>query len=82
MSRKVLRVTDDAEWVSTRAQMVTQLAKFRMATDGFLLENYSTEDTCAFWSVAGCHAPILRDLAMRLASLPCSTGEAERNWLK
>ena len=82
VSRKVLRVTDDAEWVSTRAQMVTQLAKFRMATDGFLLENYSTEDTCAFWSVAGCHAPILRDLAMRLASLPCSTGEAERNWFE
>ena len=82
VSRKVLRVTDEPAWRQKRADMVTELAKFRMKTGGFSVENYNNEDTCSFWSVAGCHAPILRELAMRLAPLPCSSGEAERAWFE
>ena len=82
VSRKVMRVTDESVWRQQRADMVTELAKFRMKTGGFTVENYNNDDTCSFWSVAGCHAPILRELAMRLAPLPCSSGEAERNWFE
>ena len=60
--------------------IVGELAKFRMKQDGFAKEDYTNPDTYAFWGVAGCHAPNLRDLAFRLTTLPCSTGEAERNW--
>ena len=78
--RKVLRIADDADWKTKRSQLVTELAAFRMKTGGFTAENYGVIDTCAFWTVAGCHAPGLRQIAMYLAPLPCSSGEAERNW--
>ena len=77
---KVLRIDDDADWKTKRSELVTELAAFRMKTGGFAVENYDAMDTCAFWSVAGCHAPGLRQIAMYLAPLPCSSGEAERNW--
>jgi hypothetical protein len=51
-----------------------------MQTGGFAAEDYTVTDTCAFWGTAGCFAPSLRWLAFRLASLPCSSSEAERNW--
>ena len=38
------------------------------------------DDTCTFWGVAGCHAPNLKKIALALAPLPCSSGEAERSW--
>ena len=78
--RAVLRITNDADWQPKRALLVTELASFRMKTGGFLLENYDNQDSCAFWSVAGCHVPNLQEFAMKLAPLPCSSGEAERNW--
>ena len=78
--RKVLRIDDDTDWKTKRSELVTELAAFRMKTGGFAAENYGVLDTCAFWSVAGCHAPGLRQIAMYLAPLPCSSGEAERNW--
>ena len=77
--RAVLRLDDDVDWQPMRALLVTELASFRMKTGGFSVENYITDDACAFWSVAGCHAPNLQQFAMKLASLPCSSSESERN---
>ena len=80
--RKVLRCNDDAEWRLKRVMIVGELTDFRMKNGGFAAENYHDINTCSFWSVAGCHAPNLRQVAMCLASLPCSSGEAERNWFE
>ena len=80
VTRNVLRVRNDAEWKLLRGELGDELAKFRMKGGGFAAENYQTSNTCSFWSVAGCHAPKLAKVALRLASLPCSSGEAERNW--
>ena len=80
VSRKVLRITDDVEWTMRRQDIVNELAKFRMQQGGFAQEDYSETCSHAFWGVAGCHAPNLRELAFRLTTLPCSSGEAERNW--
>ena len=71
---------DDTVWRTLRQQLVTQLANFRMKTGGFAMEDYTLIDTCVFWGTAGCYAPLLRQLAFALAALPCSSGEAERNW--
>ena len=60
--------------------LVSELTDFRMQTGGFAYEDYDNPDTCAFWGAAGCHAPTLRTLAFCLCALPCSSGEAERNW--
>ena len=79
VSRNVLFITDDTEWRQTRQIIVSELASFRMQTGGFACEVYDNVDTCAFWGAAGCHAPTLRRLAFCLCSLPCSSGEAERN---
>ena len=51
-----------------------------MKQDGFAKEDYTNPDTYASWGVAGCHTPNLMALVFRLTTLPCSTGEAERNW--
>jgi len=80
VSRNVLRIKCDTKWQVKRQQLVGELAKFRMKQDGFAKEDYTNPDTYAFWGVAGCHAPNLMELAFRLTTLPCSTGEAERNW--
>ena len=80
ISRNVLRINDNADWKTVRSKLAHELAKFRMKTGGFACENYQTTDPCSFWSVAGCHAPTLKTVALRLTSLPCSSGEAERNW--
>ena len=79
VSRDILRIEDNVEWNRVRQNIVSELAAFRMKTGGFALEGYGV-DTCAFWAVAGCHAPTLRKLALCLTSLPCSSGEAERTW--
>jgi len=71
---------DDAVWRTLRQQLVTQLASFRMKTGGLAMEDYTMIDACVFWGAAGCYAPLLRQLAFALAALPCSSGEAERNW--
>ena len=80
--RAVLRIDDDVKWQSKRTFLVSELASFRMKTGGFSVENYDTQDSCSFWSVAGCHAPNLQEFALSLAPLPCSSGEAERNWFE
>ena len=80
VARAVLRVADDVQWRRLRTQLVDELASYRMKTGGFVLESYDTPNTCNFWGVAGCHAPNLRRLAFCLTTLPCSSGEAERNW--
>ena len=51
-----------------------------MKQDDFAKEDYTNPDSYAFWGVTGCHAPNLMALAFRLTTLPCSTGEAGRNW--
>ena len=79
VSREVLRVKDDTKWRKVRQDMVGELANFRMCSGGFAMEDYGV-DTCAFWTVAGCHAPNLRKIALCLTPLPCSSGAAERNW--
>ena len=61
-------------------KLVDELACFRMRTGAFKLEEYDVTNTCNFWGAAGCHAPNLRRLAFALTTLPCSSGEAERNW--
>ena len=80
VARTVLRISDDREWRKIRSKMVSELADFRMQTGGFDLEDYDVEDTCAFWVVAGAHAPTLKQVAVCITPLPCSSGEAERNW--
>ena len=80
VARKVLRIQCEAKWQVKRQLIVGELAKFRMKQDGFAKEDYTTPDTHTFWGVAGCHAPNLHELAFRLTTLPCSSGEAERNW--
>ena len=80
VSRKVLRLIKEDEWNTVRPAIVTELSNFRMKTGGFVAENYNMADTCAFWGVAGCHAPNLKKLAFLLCCLPCSSGAAERNW--
>ena len=80
ISRKVLRIADPTEWSEYRAKVVSELSQFRMKSDAFAYEDYTVSDTCAFWGAAGCHAPHLKQIAMKLASLPCSSGEAERSW--
>jgi hypothetical protein len=80
VARNVLNIQDDTAWRTTRQQLVSELAAFRMKQGGFAREDYTMSDTCAFWGTAGCYAPTLRKLAFALTSLPCSSGEAERNW--
>lgn len=79
VSREVLRIKDATKWRKVRQDIVGELANFRMCSGGFAMEDYGV-DTCAFWTVAGCHAPTLRKLALCLTPLPCSSGAAERNW--
>jgi len=81
IARSVLRMADDdTAWRRARQSIVSGLAKFRMQTAGFAFEDYDMANTCAFWGAAGCHSPALQRLAFALTSLPCSSGEAERNW--
>ena len=82
VARESLHITEDAAWARARPQMVNELAAFRMKTGGFGLETYDTENACAFWVTAGCHAPMLKQLALRLCSLPSSSSDAERNWFE
>ena len=79
VSRDVLRIKDATKWRKVRQDIVGEMANFRMCSGGFAMEDYGV-DTCAFWTVAGCHAPTLRTIALRLTPLPCSSGAAERNW--
>ena len=81
VARNVLRITDDNEWEISRRRLVAELSAFRMCSGGFGLEDYGNTDTPSFWTVAGCHAPMLRKLALRITPLPCSSGAAERNWV-
>lgn len=80
VARKVLRLIKEDEWNTVRPAIVAELSNFRMKTAGFVKENYNMPDACAFWGVAGCHAPNLKKIAFLLCSLPCSSGAAERNW--
>ena len=80
VAQKVLRIYDETEWKMKRQEIVAELAKFRMRQGGFAKEDYTEVDSHVFWGVAGCHAPNLRKLALILTTLPCSSGEAERNW--
>ena len=80
VARGSLHILDDDIWRQSRHTLVAELAAFRMKTGGFGLEDYETEDACGFWVAAGCHAPLLAKLALRLCPLPCSSSEAERNW--
>ena len=80
VARKVMRLNDENDWNLVRPSIVSELSNFRMKTGGFTCENYNEHDTCAFWGVAGCHAPTLKNLAFLICSLPCSSGSAERNW--
>ena len=82
VARASLHITDDDAWSRARPQLVNELTAFRMKTGGFGLETYDTENACAFWVTAGCHAPMLKQLALRLCSLPCSSSDAERNWFE
>ena len=82
VARESLHIRDDDAWARARPQMVNQLAAFRMKTGGFGFETYDTENACAFWVTAGCHAPMLKQLALRLCSLPSSSSDAERNWFE
>ena len=80
VARESLHVVPEAEWRAIRRTLVAELTSFRMKTGGFGLEDYVTEDACGFWVAAGCHAPVLQKLALRLCPLPCASSEAERNW--
>ena len=80
VARESLHIVDDETWRQSRRTLVAELAAFRMKTGGFALEDYVTDDACGFWVAAGCHAPVLQRLALRLCPLPCSSSEAERNW--
>ena len=83
VARTVLRIDDDVHWRRCRAKIVSELAVFRiMGSGGFLHEDYSTPNACEFWGVAGCHAPTLKQIAFCLTPLPCSSAEAERNWME
>ena len=82
VARASLHITDDDAWSRARPQLVNELTAFRMKTSGFGLETYDTDNACAFWVTAGCHAPMLKQLALRLCSLPCSSSDAERNWFE
>ena len=75
--REALHILDGDVWRQTRLKVVTvtELAAFRMKTGGFGFENYDTEKACAFWVTAGCHVPILKQLALRLCVLPCSSSD-------
>ena len=80
VARNVLcPLVDDAVWRTTRQTMVHELAKFRMKTGGFAMEDYANMNVCVLWGAAGCYAPTLRQVVFALAALPCSSGEAERN---
>jgi len=81
VTRNILghRLTDP-QWTQLRSEIAVELSSFRMKTGGFVCENYDMIDTCSFWGAAGCHAPHLKKIAFVLAPLPCSSGEAERNW--
>ena len=72
----------DEQWMPLRASIASELQAFRMKADGFAGEDYTMESTCDFWGVAGCHAPILKQIAYALAPQPCSSSEAERNWFE
>ena len=78
VSRDVLRIKDATKWRKVRQDIVGELTNFRMYSGGFAMEDYGV-DTCAFWTVAGCHAPTLRTITLCLTPLPCSSGAAERN---
>ena len=80
VARTVLRITDDSDWEVSRRQLVADLSAFQTCSRGSGLEDYENTETPAFWAVAGCHAPLLGKLALRITPLPCSSGAAERNW--
>ena len=80
VARESLHIVDDGRWRAVRRTLVAELTAFRMKTGGFGLEDYETDNACAFWVAAGCHAPVLKKLALRLCPLPCASSEAERNW--
>ena len=83
VSRKIIgHSLTDTEWLPIRARLARELQAFRMKSGGFAFEDYSMDETCVFWGVAGCHAPTLKIVAYALAPLPCSSSEAERNWFE
>lgn len=73
--------SDDA-WLTLRSTLAKELQAFRMKSGAWSYEDYTMDDTCAFWGVAGCHAPNLKKIALALAPLPCASSEAERNWFE
>ena len=83
VSRQILGHTlSNEQWLPIRTTLARELQSFRMKSGGFACEDYSMEDTCIFWGVAGCHAPTLKKIAFALAPQPTSSSEAERNWFE
>ena len=52
-------------------QLLSELAKFKMKSGGFSMENYNVDNACEFWAVAGCqsHAKVEKTCDAFLCSL-------------
>ena len=87
LARRVLHVTDDAEWTTLHGKMVEQLGKFQNRGAG--LAHMSSESAwtslhtkcaLAWWSSWGVEVPELQRLAIKLVPLMIGSGPAERTW--
>jgi hypothetical protein len=87
LARKVLRVTNDADWNAIHGVLVEQLAKFNNKGAG--LQHMSSpaawtdlHSKCAWtwWLEWGMEVPQLQDLALKLVPLMIGSGPAERTW--
>ena len=57
--RKDLRLNEETEKIND----LWRTGRFSDENGGFSAENYHDVNTCSFWSIAGCHAPNLRQVA-------------------
>ena len=87
LARKVLQLTDDADWTPMHRTLVSQLSKFQGKGTG--LQHMSSpaawidlHEKCAltWWLEWGIEVPDLQQLAIKLVSLMIGSGPAERTW--
>ena len=87
LARKVLEITNDADWNAMHRILVEQLSKFNNKGSG--LQHMSspaawvdlhTKCALAWWLEWGIEVPELQQLAIKLVPLMIGSGAAERTW--
>ena len=87
LARRVMRITDDDQWLRMHGLLVRQLTKFQSKGDSLphmsspaAWVNLHSRCALEWWSSWGQEVPELQQLAMKIVPLLIGSGPAERTW--